>query len=119
VTTRYQNKLLVPFTLVVCAAAFQPVQAQSIYDNRGIITQGQTGNNLLTPPGGTVIQNNNGGIGADISVTGSQTGAPTVGLDTNGLTVIQNGPGIGMRVIVNGGNGPTTGVRSIVTPGGQ
>ncbi|MGC2224524.1 MAG: hypothetical protein WA624_20320 [Methylocella sp.] len=39
----------------------------------------------------TVIQNN-GGTGADISVQGSPGATtPNVGLDTNGLTVIQNG----------------------------
>jgi hypothetical protein len=70
----------------------------------------------VSSDGRTVIQNGGGGTGADISVTGSQNGSPTIGLDTHGLSVNQTGPGTGMRVIVNGGNGPTTGIRSTVSP---
>jgi hypothetical protein len=63
----------------------------------------------------TVIQNSGGGTGADISVQGAPGATtPNVGLDTNGLRVIQTGPGTGMKVEV-GGNGPAEGVRSTVT----
>jgi hypothetical protein len=63
----------------------------------------------------TVIENSGGGIGADISVQGSQGSAsPTVGLETGGLTVTQTGSGTGIKVTV-GGNGPAIGVRSTVT----
>jgi hypothetical protein len=65
----------------------------------------------------TVIENSGGGTGADISVSGTPGArTPNVGLSTNGLRVIQNGTGTGMKLTV-GGNGPVIGVRSIVTNG--
>ena len=55
-------------------------------------------------PNGTVINNGNGGTGADIAVDGTAgSTTPPVGLDTNGLVVNQNGPGTGLRVTVGGG----------------
>lgn len=64
----------------------------------------------------TVIQNSGGGTGLDLTVTG-QKGAtsPTIGLQTNGLKIIQSGPGTGAKVTV-GGNGPAIGIRSTVGP---
>jgi hypothetical protein len=72
--------------------------------------------------GGSVV--GNGGVGADISVTGSAGQPPRVGWgiqaqgapgqSVTGLQVIQNGPGTGMRVTV-GGDGPATGVSVTVT----
>ena len=64
----------------------------------------------------TVIENSNGGVGADITVQGTPGEMrPRVGLETNGLIVRQNGPGTGLRVVVGGsGEGSLTGVRSIV-----
>ncbi|MDR3449084.1 MAG: hypothetical protein P4M15_04955 [Alphaproteobacteria bacterium] len=112
--TTPSNNLIVALAFIASLAWIQSVAAQSINDNRGIVTQDQQGNNFLTPPGGTVIQNSNGGIGADISVTGSRDCAPTTGLDTHGLTVVQSGSGTGMKVTVGGGCGLTTGVRSSV-----
>jgi len=62
----------------------------------------------------TVIQNGGGGIGMDLTVSGTPgSPTPTVGLQTNGLQVIQNGHGTGMKVTV-GGNGPAIGVQSTV-----
>jgi hypothetical protein len=64
----------------------------------------------------TVIENSNGGVGADIIVQGTQGDMRSrVGLETNGLIVRQNGPGTGLRVVGGGsGGGSLTGVRSIV-----
>jgi hypothetical protein len=118
VTIRFQSSLF-GVALIAGVAMVGSAKAQTtgnVSGNQGILTQGQSGNNFLynTPPGGTVIQNSGGGIGADISVTGSSNCAPTTGLNANGLTVIQSGSGTGMRVTVGGGCGPTTGVNSSV-----
>ncbi len=78
------------------------------------------GNNIYAPimppsSGATVIENSGGGIGADISVQGSPgSTVPNVGLNTNGLKIIQSGPGVGMRVTVGGNGGSAIGVLSTV-----
>ena len=77
--------------------------------------------------GAVIVGNGQGGVAADIAVTGtSGQMAPVVGMDIHatgapgqsvtGLKIIQNGPGTGLRVTV-GGNGPAVGVRSTVTSG--
>ena len=89
----------------------------------------QTLNNLYgnTVIGKAIIGNNQGGVAASFSATGSpgQT-TPVIGGESNvkacpgqnavGTLIIQNGPGTGMKVTA-GGNGPAIGYRSTVTVG--
>jgi hypothetical protein len=79
----------------------------------------------LPPVTGLSIANSGGGTGADITALGSAgSSVPVIGKDiqmnlcsgqsATGVSVIQNGPGTGMKVTV-GGDGPATGVRSAIT----
>jgi hypothetical protein len=93
----------------------------SVFLVGGIIWQFTSGGNAQTPPpqnqsgdpGATVIENSGGGIGADVSVKGSQGSTiPNIGLETNGLKINQSGPGTGMRLNIDGNGGSAIGVRS-------
>ena len=66
----------------------------------------------------TVIDNSNGGVGADVTVHGGGPGSnPVTGFETHGLIIRQSGPGTGMRIVVDGNGGPVSGVRSTVIVG--
>jgi hypothetical protein len=64
------------------------------------------------------IDNQGGGVGAEVNVTGRAGQPPTVGLDIatpggTGLVANQNGPGTGLKITV-GGDGPAIGARVTV-----
>jgi hypothetical protein len=73
--------------------------------------------------GATIVGNGQGGTAANVTTTGTP-GQTTVGADINatgcagqnvtGLRVIQNGPGTGLNVTVNGNGGSTTGMQVTV-----